>query len=68
MRVMALAGALAGSSQADGTISLHDLQILLHRTGLDEFARAASSLARRGKRTELDPPDPPDDPPDHPWF
>jgi hypothetical protein len=47
MQVTALAEALVGSRRTDGAVSLSDLQARLSRAGLEEFARAVASLARR---------------------
>jgi len=49
MQVTALAEALVSSRHADGAFSLADLQARLSRAGLEEFARAVASLARRVK-------------------
>jgi len=64
MQVTALAEAFMGSRRPDGAISLHDLRMRLSRAGLEEFARAVSSLwQREGLRKD----DGPDDP-KHPWI
>ena len=49
MQVTALAEALMGARRADGAISLQDLKVRLSRAGLEEFARAVATLARRAK-------------------
>ena len=64
MQVTALADALVGSRHPDGGISLHDLQIRLSRAGLEEFARAVASLARRVNLQKQDAPVADK----HPWF
>jgi hypothetical protein len=64
MQVTALAEALNGSRQSDGSISLHDLEVRLSRAGLEEFVRAVASLAQ-GVRLQRQgvPKDK-----EHPWF
>jgi hypothetical protein len=58
MQVTALAEALADSRRPDGAILLPDLEDRLSRAGLEEFARAAVSLARRAKVRRKDGLDP----------
>jgi hypothetical protein len=64
MQVTALAEALVSSRNADGGISLHDLQARLSRAGLEEFARAVASLARRVNLQKRNGPVADK----HPWF
>ena len=64
MQVTALAEAFASIRRSDGAIPLHELQAWLSRAGLEELARAVSSLTRRvhiAKRGLLDDPS-------RPWF
>ncbi len=63
MHVTALAEALAGARRPDGTISLHQLDTRLTRTGLEELARAAASLPNRPGRAQDVAADP-----EHAWF
>jgi len=64
MHVAALAEALAGSRHADGTISLHQLDSLLSRAGLEELAHAVAALPERSGLVDQDE----SDGPKHPWF
>ena len=50
MHVAALAEALVSLRRSDGSVSLHDLQERLSRSGHDELARAVASLSRRSTR------------------
>ena len=63
MQVTALAEAVMGSRRADGAISLQDLKVRLSRAGLEEFARAVASLARRVTVKRQNGPVA-----DHPWI
>ena len=64
MQVTALAEAVMGSRRADGAISLEDLKVRLSRAGLEEFARAVASLARRVRVMRQNGPVAEK----HPWF
>lgn len=64
MQVTALAEALVASRRPDGAVSLEDLKLRLSRAGLEEFVRAAVSLARRVKVQRKDGPVAGR----HPWF
>jgi len=64
MQVTALAEALMGARGPDGAVSLRDLEVRLSRAGLDEFARAVASLARRVRVKRQNGPVAEK----HPWF
>ena len=64
MQVTALAEVVMGARRADGAISLEDLKERLSRAGLEEFARAVVSLARRAKVDRQNGPVTDK----HPWF